>query len=374
MSTDWRPLYDAARFARTSARQQRAFRWEPQDRIPLGIHVVDPAHTTGISYDSWLDPAPFFEAQSRILCDTLAVPSDVLPIMAVNHLGDAMLTSMFGAEQFMPESAGGQLADVGPTPLPVFDSIAAVAELSMPDADAGIVPAVKRILTYYRERLPEWVHVISPMPAGPFSTALELRGSDLLLELLEEPEPCRRLIGMCAELQARVEMDLRRLTGPDADRFVTSFGVRGAGVRLGEDSMVNLSPELIRTFCLPAFREVNRRCGGRGHIHFCSLPHSRFEFIYPVLTEAADVAVVSSQFGFEYYEQHLDALRGRLAVECFYGDAVADIASRPGGFRDWAFDFVPRFKNSSGLVMYCWVESVAEAQMLWETWDAAHRR
>jgi hypothetical protein len=32
------------------------------------------------------------------------------------------------------------------------------------------------------------------------------------------------------------------------------------------------------------------------------------------------VAVVSLQFDFECYEQHLDKLRGRLAIEAFYGE------------------------------------------------------
>ena len=74
-------------------------------------------------------------------------------------------------------------------------------------------------------------------------------------------------------------------------------------------------------------------CGGSGHIHFCTLPHSRFDFIYPVLAEADQVSVVSTQFGYEYYQDHVEELRGRLAVEAFYGDALADVRARCGSFR-----------------------------------------
>ena len=59
---------------------------------------------------------------------------------------------------------------------------------------------------------------------------------------------------------------------------------------------------MIRDFCSPAFRRVNEICGGAGHIHFCSLAHSRFEHINPTLAEIPEVAVVSSQFAFEYHE------------------------------------------------------------------------
>jgi hypothetical protein len=138
--------------------------------------------------------------------------------------------------------------------------------------------------------------------------------------------------------------------------------------------MVNLSPEMIRRFCLPAFALVNSLCGGLGHVHFCTLPASRFEYVYPALALAPEVAVISSQFGFEYYAQHLDALRGCLAVESFYGDAYGYVCERYGSFRNWADDFVPRYKNESGLVLYFQVASVEEGREVWAAWQEAHRQ
>jgi hypothetical protein len=371
---DLSALYDPDRFATVAARHTNAFSWRPQGWIPLGIHVVNPEHAGRLDYRQWLDPAPFLAYQSRILADTLAVGSDLLPAVAINHLGDAVLTSMFGAQQFMPEGASTTLQEVGPTPLPVISDIRQVADLKMPAMDAGIVPAVERMARFYREHLPAWVHVVAPMPAAPFSTAMELRGSDLLCDLVDEPDLCHRLIGMCARLLVQVEQHIRRLVGTPLDEHITNFGILGTGLRLGEDSMVNLSPAMIHRFCRPAFELVNHLCGGSGHIHFCSLPASRFEHVYAALASAPEVAVVSSQFGFETYAQHLKDLRGRLAVESFYGDAYSTVCRQYGSFRNWANDFVPRFKDEAGLVLYFQVASVEEGREVWDAWQSAHRR
>jgi len=367
-------LNNPGRFDEVARLHANAFRWRPQGRIPLGIHVVDPQHMGGFDYADWLEPGPVFEFQARVLADTLTVGSDLLPAVAINHLGDAVLPSMFGAEFLMPQESGTTLQDVGPTPRPVFSSIEEAAARKAPDLDAGILPDVLRIARYYRERLPDWVHVVAPMPAGAFSAAMELRGSPMMLDLLERPALCRKLLDTCVRLQAAVELHVRSSIGMKWDRHVTNFGIQGTGLRLGEDSIVNLSPAMIRQFCVPAVRTTNSLCGGRGHVHFCSLAHSRFEHVYGAFADQPDVAVVSSQFGFEFYQEHLADLRGRLAIESFYGDGYPYVCRQYGTFKGWADFFVPRFKDESGLVLYCQVESVEEGREVWAAWQQAHAR
>ena len=365
-------LNNPGRFEEIAHLHANAFSWRPQGRIPLGIHVVDPIHSQGLMYRDWLNPKPFLEFQTRVLADTLAVGSGLLPTVALNHLGDAVLTTMFGADLSMPGNCSATLQDIGPSPLPMFSSIEEVASVEMPGMDAGIMPDVENMALYYRETLPNWVHVVAPMPTGPFSTAMELRGSGILFDVIEHPALCRQLIDMCARLQAKVERHIRQLIHSPLNRHVSNFGILGTGLRLGEDSMVNLSPAMIKDYIVRGCAVVNDVCGGRGHVHFCSLPHSRFEHVYPVLADSSEVAVLSSQFGFEYYQDHLDELRGRLAIESFYGDAYHYVSTKYGSFRDWANEFVPRFKNESGLVLYCQVASLDEARELWAVWEEAH--
>jgi len=145
-----------------------------------------------------------YKCQLRFLADTLAVGSDLLPVMAINHTGDAHLTSMFGAEQFMPESASASLQDVGPTPHPVFKHINEVDRLQVPGMAAGIQPQVERIGQYYRRHLPSWVRVVGPMPMGPLSTAVELRGADFLLDLADDPQRCYKLMFVPSTVRFRI--------------------------------------------------------------------------------------------------------------------------------------------------------------------------
>ena len=364
------------RWREVSHRHTAAFAWQPQGHIPLGLHVVDPHHGANLDYHDWLEARPFLDFQRRVLVDTLAVGSDLLPAVAINHLGDAVVTSMFGAKMLMPECGSSTLQDVGPTPIPTFASIEEAVSAPIPGPTAGILPQVEALVAHYRQNLPLWVRVVGPMPSGPFSTAMALRGSDMLVDLVDRPELCHRFVAACADAQILVESRVRRLTGvPIPGDNVTNFCIQGAGLRLGEDSLVNLSPAMIREFGLPAISRINRVFGGRGHVHFCSLPHSRFEQVYEALVDVPEVQVVSSQFGFEYYAAHLDRLRGRLAIECFYGqDAIATVRRQYGSFRDWANEFVPRFKDESGLVMYVQVDSVEEARDMWADWTQAHRR
>ena len=367
--------YQPDRFAEVEQLHRNAFAWRPQGRIPLGVHVADPKHIRGVGYDQRLDPEVFFEIHGRYLLDTLAVGSDLLPVTGMNHLGDVLVPTMFGAEQFVPEEMSATLQDVGPTPMDVLDSIEEVENLSAPPMDAGIRPQVEAMGRYYRQHLPEWVRVVGTMPTGALTTAMELRGSGLMLDLVDQPELCMQLMMLCTETVARAEMQFRRATDTPTSPYFTNFGVAGAGLRLGDDSICNLSGEMIRRFCGPTYR---RTCelwgGGAGHVHCCSLEHRRLEHLYPAMAEMPEVAVLSTQFGFEYYQEHVEDLRGRLAIESFYGDAYGYIRRKHGSFRDWANEFVPRFKNESGLVLYCQVPSVNEGREVWSLWQEAHRR
>ena len=367
-------LYDPTRFDEIERLHQRAFAWHPQGQIPLGIHVVNPDYARDVSYEQWLNPEVFLPIQTRYLVDTLTVGSDLLPVVPLNHFGDAVTTSLFGAELFMPDNASATLAEVGPTPLAVFSSIEEAADFPRPRMDAGIMPAVEKFGCLYRAHLPEWVELVGPMPGGPFSTSLELRGTDLMLDLVESPDLCKQLIVLCAELLVEIEKRFREVAEVPHLKPYTNFCIAGAGLRLGEDSICNISKEMIHEFCTGAYRHVNRMFGGSGHIHFCSLIDSRLEHIYPALAEMAEVTVVSSQFGFEYYQQHLDELRDRLAVESFYGDAYRYVCEQFGSFADWANQFVPRYKNESGLVLYMQVSSVEEGKAIWTAWQKAHAR
>ena len=200
-----------------------------------------------------------------------------------------------------------------------------------------------------------------------------MRGSGFLLDILDDPERTRRLLALCAETQVLTERHLRAAVGAADGPSISNFGIRSPGRRIGDDQIINLSPEYIAEFAVPYLEQIARELGP-ATVHFCTLARRRADHVFEPLARSNWIPVASSQFAFEYYEQNLDSLRGRLAIEALYGDAYRYIRETHGSFRDWAFDFVPRFKNESGLVLYFEAPSVDEGREVWATWKEAHRR
>lgn len=367
-------LNDPERFAVVAERHRRALSWEPQGYIPLGILVSDPAHLEGLAYDQWLDPEPFYLAQARMLRDSLLVGSDLLPVLGMNHLGDVLIPTMFGAELYVPREMGESAQDTGATPRPILASIRDVDALEAPDMRAGLMPQMADIARRWRQWAPPWVHVVTPFPIGAFSLAMELRGSDLLMDLFDDPPRCRRLLGLCAETLIRSEQHLRRVAAAPGEPPLSNFGIRTLGRRIGDDSIITLSPEHISEFVVP-YLEATARALGPATVHFCTLAQRRADQVFAPLAGSAWISTASSQFAFEYYERNLPELRGRLSIESLYGGARAYLQERHGSFGDWAREFVPRFKNESGLVLYVFdVRSVEEGRELWAVWQEAHAR
>ena len=351
--------YDEQRFWEIAERHRRALSWESQDWIPLGIIVSNPEHARGLTYDQWLDPAPFFEVQAKSLRDTLVVGSDTLPVLPLNHLGDVLVPTMFGAELFVPTDMADSLQDTGATPRPILESIAAVDELGMPEMTDGRMPDFAEIVRKWRTWAPDWVSIVTPFPIGPFSLAAELRGSDLFTDVIDDPQRCHRLLGLCACMQIRTEQYLVSLAQNPTGLPLSNFGVRSLGRRIGDDTIINLSPAHTSAFAVPHLETIARELGP-ATVHFCTLPEHRADQLFEPLAQSLLISTASTQFGFEYYAEHVDA-----------HDYVCQTF---GSFRDWAFEFVPQFKNRSGLVLYFQVPDVDTGREYWDIWREAHQR
>ena len=72
-----------------------------------------------------------------------------------------------------------------------------------------------------------------------------IRGSEFYLDLAVEPERCLKLVMLCAESLAAAEKHFREVANQGDDEFFSQFCIAGLGLRLGEDSLINVSPDII---------------------------------------------------------------------------------------------------------------------------------
>jgi hypothetical protein len=366
-------LNNQERFELISQRHKKAFQWEDQGWIPLGLIVNDPRSSEAISYDDWLKPEPFLKFQAKVLHDTLEVGSDINPTIAINHMGNALIPSLFGAEITVPtDQVKATAAEIGPWIFPALKNIKNVDKISAPKIPSNLVSESEKIMKYYQDNLPKWVKVVSPSKIGSFSIAELLRGSEFYLNLAKDIDRCKRLMNLCTESVIEVEKYLRAVVGQNDSEFYSEYGIAGLGLRLGDDSIMNISPDMIGKIVVPELEKIADAFGGKVYVHFCSLDNSRSEHVYDALLDVPFIFAVSSQFGFEYYERNINRIKNKLAIETMYGDGIKYIMDRYGSFEKWATEFVPKYKHISGLILYFEVDSVVKGKELWDVWQKAH--
>ncbi|NPV06486.1 MAG: hypothetical protein HPY83_00810 [Anaerolineae bacterium] len=354
-------------------RQRASLAWQPVDRLPLGIWINRPENRADLVFEDILDYRTFFTLQERILSDTLAVGSDIVPALAINNFGDGILPSMFGADLIVPRPDIDVIQDLGPWVVPLLKSRSDMAALRKPPLDGGLFPTACDAVRYYRDRAPDWLPIVTPMRLGPLSVAMLLRGEAFYTDLYEHPGELHHVLQVCTETFIETEQHLFALAGMSLKDTITNFGVSLEGaLRVGEDCIINLRPEFIEEFVVPYYAQIGRAFGGRVLLHFCSMPHTPGGHVVEVLRRHPDVfSGVSTQLGVQHYLAQQDGLRGILGVEAGYGVGISSYRVEYGSFAAWAEHLARRAPLRTGLVLYTEVRTLEEAQTMWQDWLAA---
>jgi hypothetical protein len=140
--------------------------------------------------------------------------------------------------------------------------------------DSRMVRQCEDYIRYFREMLPEWIHVYQPDTQGPFDIAHLLLGNELFYMLEDNPDDVHRLMRIATRGYIEVTRALKRaLCEPETSMFhghalACGIYMRNGGTRVSEDTPTLLSPEMIDEFVLPYDEEALAAFGG-GFIHFC---------------------------------------------------------------------------------------------------------
>ncbi len=143
--------------------------------------------------------------------------------------------------------------------------------------DLSEVDMMKRAIEYlqfFKEKLPEWIHVYLPDTIGPFEIAHSVYGDNLFCDIYDDPSFVHYLLELCTDVYIQVTERLKKIIGEEKKNcyhgHALSRGIymRNGGTRISEDSATLISPRHIDEFVIPYDQKVLEAFGG-GFIHFC---------------------------------------------------------------------------------------------------------
>ena len=346
-----------------------AFQWKA-DHVPFGIWVVDKAKQQSISTDDPLFIQKMYERQLTIVQDTMRIPSDLIPTLGVTSYGCALVPSLLGAKLTASSVDADRIEDLGYWIKPIENLPDVLHSLEKKEYHSSFFDQVLQQIEYYKRNKPENIW-LSSSNVGPLTVAELIRGSDFYMDLVDDPPFVHELLRLCTDAVIDSLKTMRRVAGyPETVEggFPSCFGIYAPGIRLGDDTIFNLSEDMIREYVIPCYERIAQSLHSPLVIHFCSVHKPEGRQIIRALADCDAVAAVSTQLGYELYDEFEDQIRGKLAIECGYGQGIAYGIQKYGSFRKFAEHI--KSKKNPGMIMYTTVFSSEEANQLWNEWSS----
>jgi len=129
-------------------------------------------------------------------------------------------------------------------------------------------------IAFFKETLPEWIHVYLPDTLGPFEIAHAIYGNNIFYDFYDDSKFVHYLLNLCTDIYIQVTNKLKEALGEEKTScyhgHALSRGIymRNGGIRISEDSATLISPQQIDEFVIPYDQKALETFGG-GFIHFC---------------------------------------------------------------------------------------------------------
>jgi len=267
---------DEARLATGRERMARIWRDEPVDAVPVlsgGGAVPEktdyPSYTKAEQFD---DKEKMLVGHLWGLISTARGTSDAQLAVRPN-LGVGFIPSMFGMEtKFVQED---QMPWIVGHP-----SKEELAKTEVPDVrTAGLMPKCLELIDYYKEQLDGKANVYLADTQGPFDIAHLIRGHDIYTDIYDDPDFVHHLLGLCTDTYVEASKVMKEAIGEPLDSGYHATAYMGnGGVRLCDDSAINVSESTYREFIQPYVQRALDPFGG-GWYHICGRGHQILDAI-----------------------------------------------------------------------------------------------
>lgn len=189
------------------------------------------------------------------------------PLCLRPNFGTVFIPSMFGLKYKVPKDTFAWIT--------FHLSKDEIRKFNFPDLDK--IDLMKRAIEYiqfFKEKLPEWIHVYLPDTLGPFEIAHSVYGDNLFYDIYDDPSFIHYLLELCTDVYIQVTERLKKIIGEEREScyhghaLVRGIYMRNGGTRISEDSATLILPKHIDEFVIPYDEKALEAFGG-GFVHFC---------------------------------------------------------------------------------------------------------
>jgi len=189
------------------------------------------------------------------------------PLCLRPNFGTIFIPTMFGLEYKVPKDTFAWLTS--------HLSKDEIKKFEFPNLDE--IDMLKKAIEYirfFKEELPEWIHVYLPDTLGPFEIAHAVYGDNIFYDLYDDAKFVHYLLELCTNMYIQITEKLKEVIGEERTTchhgHALSRGIymKNGGTRISEDSATLVSPKHIDEFIIPYDREALKAFGG-GFIHYC---------------------------------------------------------------------------------------------------------
>jgi len=234
------------------------------------------------------------------------------PLCLRPNFGTIFIPTMFGLEYKVPKDTFAWLTS--------HFTKEEIKKFKIPDL--GKVDMMKmaiECLQFFKEELPEWIHLYLPDTLGPFEIAHSVYGDNIFYEIYDDPKFVHYLLGLCTELYIQVTEKLKKVIGEEREScyhghaLVRGIYMRNGGVRISEDSATLLSSEHIDEFVIPYDKKALRAFGG-GFVHYCG----KHEYLLESYLQLEEVRAINLGNP-EMYKFNLTMQKFLNYGKCYFG-------------------------------------------------------
>lgn len=258
-------------------RHKKTLNWEPVDKLPLVITFPFPEKVI------W-QPFPFkeaFEDQEKMLYNELVNAFDTsivlhkevdddLPYTIRVNFGTVVIASLFGGNVEQRENNPPWVRK-----LQEPDAYSIISEVDPFDFSKGLCGRLIDTYEYFNEVLSIYpvlnssIKIVLPDLQGPVDTLEMLRGSELFMDFITNPEIVHDSLDLMATAQIGLAKHLQQFTNdnPEGFSFQHAMLIKG-NILIRDDSVIMISPEMYREQVAVHDEKVLKAMAGGG-IHSC---------------------------------------------------------------------------------------------------------